>query len=219
MLEDALGRGRRRRPTSRSYSSTSTQCAVSDTESPIVAGRLEHRQCLVDESAKALGGALGRREHELVADAVEAQPELVEAVAGCREALRRLRETRHTASAPCPVLKRAQLARSRTVRRVARRAAASAARSSRLRRGAESPRAGSARLPAALSRSPARVASPGARRLPELLPVAVRLLEVVSDQLVELDELGSRALRASRRTARAAPRALPSAGSGKPRRA
>ena len=53
---------------------------------------------------------------------------------------------------------------------------------------------------------------------PELGPVAVGLLEVVADDLVELDEVGAVRARASRRSARAARRASPSAAPRRRRR-
>ena len=52
----------------------------------------------------------------------------------------------------------------------------------------------------------------------ELGPVAVRLLEVVAEDLVVLDELGAALLRASRRSARAARRGSPSAAPRRRRR-
>ena len=63
------------------------------------------------------------------------------------------------------------------------------ARGAGLRR-ADRPRVQSARRPAAASRAPARSASSGSG-IPELGLVASRLLEVVADDLVQLDELGA----------------------------
>ena len=198
------------------------QRTAGDREPPLVAGRLEHRQRLLGElDAARVDVPLRRRiEHELVVRLVQTQGELADAIAGGAARSRPRARPDITASGPWPVLKRAQP--SSTSKRPSRRSSGSrsAARSSRL---SPASKVLSHDRSAPGERQP--LAGPCGRALlrpsscAELLPVAIGLLEVVAEQLVELDELGCRALRASRRTARAAPPAPPSGERRRRRRA